>query len=41
MAGTKMLDRRRADLLHDSAQLDPQQFERTLDAGLAEGAATA
>src|SRR2546425_5597398 len=34
----EMLDRRSADLLHDGARLDAQQFERTLDAWLPEGA---
>jgi hypothetical protein len=38
MAGHEMLDRRSADLLHDGVRLDAQQFERTLDAWLPEGA---
>src|SRR5215510_1742824 len=34
----EILDRRRADLLHDCAQLDAQELEHALHAGLAEGA---
>src|SRR5882672_1411369 len=34
----EVLERRRADLLHDGAQLDAQQLEHALDAGLAERA---
>jgi len=34
----EMLDRRSTDLLHDGVRLDAQQFERTLDAWLPEGA---
>src|SRR5436189_436645 len=36
----EILDRRRADLLHDRAQLDAQQVEHPLDPRLAEGAET-
>ena len=34
--GREVLDRRRADLLHDKAQLEAEQLEHALDAGLAE-----
>src|SRR5258707_2495641 len=36
--GRKMLDGRRADLLHDAHQLGAQQFQHALDTPLAEGA---